>query len=659
LIALLVFLTGLPATALAQGSLYDPYAAQQTQPQAQSSQPGSAPGATIPQTGAYPTPNTAVPPTTGDGGFSPTVIQNNVSPTAQPATTPVTNPTAPAAIPPPLYARPGSTPGQFELFTRPPPEPGEFETFVAKALGAPLPRFGSSLILNGGKGFATSPTTTVPPDYRLNPGDELIIGVTGSVEADLRLTIDSEGRIFIPKVGSANVAGVRYGDLTAALTRKINEQYKQVTVSVAVGRLHGLTVYVTGQAVSPGAYTVSSLSTMVDAVLAASGPTAGGSFRTIQLRRGGELVTTLDLYDLLLKGDKSHDAILQNGDVIDIRPAGAEVALSGSVNAPAIYEAKPGETLADMIAFAGGLNSLADDTRLVVARLSDLDGAGTQQLTFAQARTLPAERGDIVRVLSVANIARPLERQAILATIDGEVDHPGRYYLAPGSTLGDLVARAGGMTSGAFVYGTDFQRASIRRQQKAGFDRAIDDVALAVAAAPLSELRGTADSIGTAQARQQSALAVTSRLKQIEPDGRIVLNLPYGASNLPLETKLEDNDRITIPAQPKTVGVFGAVYEPGSFLFTSSMRLSDYLKMAGGSQRFADGGSIFVVRANGSVVSSHQVQNFGSQPALPGDVIYVPIRTSPGAFERVREIATVVYQLGLGVATLAILASAI
>ena len=142
------------------------------------------------------------------------------------------------------------------------------------------------------------------------------------------------------------------------------------------------------------------------------------------------------------------------------------------------------------------------------------------------------------------------------------------------------------------------------------------------------------------------------------PDGRIVLNLPYGANNLPLETKLEDNDRITIPPTPKTVGVFGAVYEPGSFLFASTLRLGDYLKMAGGSQRFADGGSIFVVRANGSVISSHQVHDFGGLPALPGDVIYVPIRTSPSAFERLREIATVVYQLGLGVATLAILAAA-
>jgi len=595
----------------------------------------------------------------GAGGYSPAVI-----PGLLPAGTrieqdvPLTPVTAPiiatGAIDAPLYARPGATPGQFELFTRAPPQPGEFEAFVDKTLDKPLPRFGASLVLNGGRGFATPANATVPPDYKLNPGDELIIGVTGPVEANLSLVIDREGRIVIPKIGPVNVAGIRYGDLADAISRRFSEQYKQVKVSVVIGRLHGIAVYVTGYAVTPGAYTVSSLSTLVDAVLAAGGPAAGGSFRLIDLQRNGKLVTSLDLYDLLLKGDKSRDAILENEDVINVRPAGAELAISGSVNAPAIYEAKPGDTLADVIGYAGGLNALADRSRLVVVRLGDLDAAGSQQLTFDQARTFPAEGGDLVRVLSLADVIRPQERQAILATIDGEVDRPGRYYLPAGATLSDLLKQSGGLTSGAFVFGTQFQRESVRRQQQQSFDTAIHDLELSVTLSPLSAPRAEQ---AVYQASSQNALQAIQRLRDTKPDGRIVLNLPYGSSDLPVRLTLQDGDHVFIPPEPTTVGVFGAVYAPGSFVFRSGAHVEEYLKLAGGSRRYADRGEVFVVRASGQVISNKAVHDFGHQPALPGDVIFVPARTSPGAFERVKEIATIIYQLGLSAATVGILAS--
>jgi polysaccharide export outer membrane protein len=538
-----------------------------------------------------------------------------------------------------------------------PPLLSEFEKYVSERAGRPLPRFGSTLLLNGAQGFAVSPTATVPPDYTLNPGDELLIGVTGSIEVDLQLTVDPEGRIFIPRVGAVSVAGVRYGDLAAALKHRFNEQYKKVNVSVVIGHLHGLTVYVTGFAVSPGAYTISSLSTMVDAVIAAGGPAGGGSFRSVQLRRGGQLVATLDLYDLLLSGDKSHDVSLQNQDVLNIEPVGPELAMTGSVNQEAIYEAKPGETLGDIIRYAGGLNSLADESRLLVARLADLDKNGSEELTLAAAKAFPAERGDIVRVLSLANIARPLERQAILATIEGEVDHPGRYYLRPGSTVGDLLSQAGGLTAGAFVYGTDVSRDSLRQQQQVSFDRAIADLQLDAAASPLSDIRTIADHGAGAGARAQAALAIIDRLKAQKPDGRLVLALGPDATALPPNLTLENNDRIYVPHRPTTVGVFGAVYQTGSFLYTPGTRISAYLRLSGGPKRIAERGDMFVVRANGSVLSARQTHDLANQPALPGDVIFVPVRTTGGAFEKFLLLAQVISQFAITGLTLAALGS--
>jgi len=643
-------------------TFYDPYAPQQTQ-----SQQNGANGANGGANGATNTGSNQSPPGSGvqgtgapqsnpsaTGSFSPTYLPDYGGQTAGEANgqstrdTQVTNPTG-GATPGPLYLRPGAKPGEFELFQRPPPPLSEFEVFVKQTLGQALPRFGASLVLTRALGFATAPTATVPPDYTLNPGDELLISVTGSVEAKLRLEIDNEGRIFVPRIGSINVAGIRYGDLADALSRRFAEQFKQAKVSVVIGRLHGLTIYVTGFAMSPGAYTVSSLSTMIDAVLAAGGPSAGGSFRSIQLRRAGRLIADLDLYDLLLNGDKSHDAVLQNDDVLNIAPAGPEVAVSGSVNNPAIFEAKRGETLGDMIRYAGGLDSLADDKRLVVVRLGDLDATGSRQITFDQARGFPAERGSIVRILSLATIARPQERQAILATIEGEIDHPGRYYLAPGATVADLLAQSGGLTSGAFVFGVQIQRETIRQQQQASFDKAIDNLELAAAAAPISSLTVGA---ATATARGQAALAIIARLRDRKPDGRLVLALAPDAVTLPGQLGLENNDRIFVPPRPKTVGVFGAVYQTGSFLYAPATRIGDYLKLAGGPQKFADRGDIFVVRANGAVLSSHQVHGLGSKPALPGDVIFVPVRTSPNAFDKLVEIASLVYEFGIGALTL-------
>ncbi len=561
------------------------------------------------------------------------------------------NPLTDNALPAPLYARPSASPGQFQLYQKPVAQLNEFEKFVKVTLGRPLPRFGSSLILNGGRGFTTSPTTTVPADYALNPGDELLIGVTGSVEANLRLVIDSQGKIFVPRLGAINVAGIRYGELQAALLRRFNEQYKQVKISAVVSRLHGITVYVTGYAVSPGSFVVSSLSTMIDAVLQAGGPSEGGSFRTIELRRGGRLVTTLDLYDLLLRGDTSRDAVLQNGDVLNIDPVGPESAVTGSVNSEGIYEAKPGETLGDLLHYAGGPTTLADDSRIFVARLANADKTGWEEIGVARASGYPAEAGDILRLVSRAPIAEPQERQAVLVSIEGEVEKPGRYYLRPGASVGELLSRAGGLTSSAFVFGTQIDRDSVQRQQQISFDKAVDDLELAAAAAPLSSLASSSDRASLDTSRQTAALAVIDRLRQRKPDGRLVLELPYEATALPTQLTLENNDKIYIPAKPTTIGVFGAVYRAGSFLYTGG-RLGDYVRLAGGAQRFADRGDVFVVRANGSVLAARIDKDFVRRAALPGDVIFMPVRTSQSALQRLVDIATIIFNFGIGAATI-------
>ena len=537
-----------------------------------------------------------------------------------------------------------------KLVDAPVAPPSEFETYVSALVGQPLRRFGSELLLPSARDFTAPPTTAIPPDYRINPGDELLLGITGSVQASgLRLVVDSEGRIFVPRVGAIAVGGVRYGDLHNLIERQVARQYRGFNLEVAIGRQHGITVYVTGFAARPGSYSASSLSTLVNAVLSAGGPAAGGSFRSIQLRRGGQLVSDFDLYDLLLKGDKRGDAVLQNGDVIYIAPAGEEVAVIGSVNRQAIFELAPDETLTDAILYAGGVNTVADNSRLMVLNGMAGADAGWREVAASEAGKQKARRGDVVRVLSHVGIARPLRQQPVLVTLSGEVARPGRYYVQPGTQMANVLAEAGGLTSEAFPYASVITRESVKHQQKLSYDRAIDDVELLLAAQPVT-------SVNRAQLAQPGNLAlihnIVDQLRRREPDGRLVFDLPVDAAALPGDLILENNDVVHIPARPVTVGVFGAVPSPASFAYRGGATVEDFVKSAGGIQKIGDKSEIFVVRANGTVLAGGK--RALRAPALPGDLVYVPIDADRGEFwARLRDITGTLFSGLVGAASIA------
>jgi protein involved in polysaccharide export with SLBB domain len=533
--------------------------------------------------------------------------------------------------------------------TKSPPPPNEFERFVLDATGKKLPRFGADLLLPSNRDYAVPATATVPPDYVMNVGDIVIISMTGSIEGSVEKEIDTNGRIFLPHVGPVQLAGVRYGDLKNTISRAIGTQYRGYAVNVGIRSLRGIRVYVTGFANNPGAYSINSLSTLSNAVLAAGGPSAGGSYRSIKLIRNDEVIREFDLYDFVLNGLKSGDAILQNQDVIQISPVGPEVAVTGSVNSEAIFEAKPGESLEQIIKYAGGTNSLADSSRLMLYRLSDFNKIGVREIGRSDASTMIARSGDIVQVLSEGTLIRPVEKQSVLVRIEGEVASPGSYYMPPNTPLEEVLQKAGGLTKRAFVFGTRFERTSVRRQQRESFNDAIQQLEVSLAAAPLTNgLNSDAAERGSQLAAAQAVLA---KLRQAEPDGRVVLGIEPEASTLPGDLILENNDRIFVPPRPTTVGVFGAVYRPASFLLdpTKVTTVAEYLKRSGGPIKSGARGEIFVVRANGAVLAKRD--GALKSRALPGDVIFVPVRTqSSSLWAKIREISTVIFQLGLSTA---------
>ncbi|HEY6444929.1 MAG TPA: SLBB domain-containing protein [Acidobacteriaceae bacterium] len=326
-------------------------------------------------------------------------------------------------------------PGRFQMPQTLPPEPlTEFQKFVASTTGQVLPIYGASLFRQVPSTFAPLDMVPVPPDYTIGPGDELRVRIWGQVNQRADLTVDRSGDIYLPQVGRIHVAGMPYSALDEHLRSAISRIYKNFDLTAEVGQIRAIQVYVAGEARRPGLYTVSSLSTLVDALFASGGPSAAGSLRHIELRRGPAIVTDFDLYGLLARGDKTKDVPLQSGDVIFIPPAGPEAALTGSVHHPAIFELRQGETLADAIADAGGASTVAAEARISIERIDDHRDRHTMEVTYdASGLATPLADGDLVRVLSIV----PKYQKTVI--LRGNTANPGRFAWHDGMRLSDLI----------------------------------------------------------------------------------------------------------------------------------------------------------------------------------------------------------------------------
>ncbi len=310
----------------------------------------------------------------------------------------------------------------------------EFQQMVADSVGHPLPLFGQSLFVQAPSTFSPVDLMQVPSDYVIGPGDELQIKIWGQVEANLRVIVDRAGQIYIPQVGQVAVAGLHYGDLEESLKRDVSRIFKNFQLTANIGRLHSVQVIVVGNARYPGTYTISALSSLVNAIFASGGPAPQGSLRHIQLRRDSATITDFDFYDLLIKGDKSKDVRIQSGDVIYIPPVGPLVAISGSVNTPAIYELKQNSTLNDLVEIAGDLSTVADTNKITIDRFVEHHARRTLEFPYDdQSRAEPLIDGDIVRVFSI------VPRFEDTVTLRGNVANPGRYPWKPGMRIRDLI----------------------------------------------------------------------------------------------------------------------------------------------------------------------------------------------------------------------------
>lgn len=573
------------------------------------------------------------------------------------APVPIPNVAAPAtpSSPPPPAAEAGSAPREA---AEPPPEPSEFERFVRDLNGGrEVPRLGAHLrrgVPGAGQALGQLETPArVPPHYVIQVGDEISVALWGSVDAQWTLRVDRAGRLTLPRVGPVAVAGATAGGLEPLLRQRLGQVFKSYELSAAVTQLSPMRVHLSGFVERPGDLVVPALTTLSAALAQARGPASGGSYRRIQLLRDGQPARDFDLYDLLRDGNRRSDVLLQPGDLIHVQPAGPQVAVLGSVHRPAVFEFRPGETVADALALAGGFSSVADRETLLIERLARRNDQGAGALHLPADATLPLEDGDVLRVRSRVAAAAPGQQRNKRVLVEGEVVSPGEYLLPAGATLADAVHAAGGATPAAFLFGTHLRRESVRAVQAQNYERALREMELSLSRA--ASARAGSDAAADTDASVRQTLA---RLRTLRPEGRVLLDITPAATALP-DVALEDGDRISLPAAHQSVGVFGSVYNTGSFQHAAGRTLGHYLARAGGVTAGADARAVFVVRANGSVHSAAQGSfwsrgdDFEALPALPGDTVFVPEDLFRGTVvQGAKDWTQILYQLGVGLAAL-------
>ncbi len=298
-----------------------------------------------------------------------------------------------------------------------------------------LRRFGYEMFAGEPSTFAPVSDVPVPGEYLVGPGDNIKVQLYGKENKEYDLVINREGVIQFPELGPIPVMGLSFSELRDSLSQRISEQMIGIESNITMGELRSIRIFVAGDAYKPGSYTVSSLSTITQALFVAGGVNEIGSLRNVQLKRNGKLVGTLDLYDLLMRGDASGDLRLHSGDVVFIPSIGGLVSVTGEVRRPAIYELKHNESMADVIAMAAGLNTGAYPKSSSIERYNSksLKTIVNVDLTSEQGRNTPAKAGDIVRVKSAS------EQYESAITIAGAVVRPGKYQWFAGQKVSDVL----------------------------------------------------------------------------------------------------------------------------------------------------------------------------------------------------------------------------
>jgi len=511
--------------------------------------------------------------------------------------------------------------------------------------------------------FRFSPSTFAPANivpvsfsYILGPGDELTVSYYGANEDSITGFIQRDGTFNLPLLGPVNLVGFTFLEAQEHLKKRIKEELDEMSIagsvdteiSINLNRLRSITVYVLGEAYKPGSYTLSALSTITNTLFLSGGVNKLGSLRNIQIKREGKLVTTYDLYDLLIKGDTTTDIKLQDGDTIFIPFIKNKVTLGGAFKRPHLYELLDGETLEDAISFAGGFKAeVGFNPEIELSTINRVSNKReiSKVVYNENAKNRKILNGDGLNVPEVSGL-KPSTIELI-----GEFKNPGVYSIREGDTVLDIVSKAGGYTNSAFVEGGVFLRKEVAKIEEEGFKRTADN---------LEELLFNVVQDGSIDVTEFTFLpiiTVIKRLREVEPIGRVVMSL----DTLDLKTdpysnfEVRHGDSIYVPKRPSSVSVVGEVLAATSIQFYPEKKVSDYIGAAGGLNSQADRDAIYIIGPDGQAeLYKKKFLRNSNIELIPGSTIVVSRDSRPWDAINMAQILTPIFaNLAISAASIA------
>ena len=510
-----------------------------------------------------------------------------------------------------------------------------------------LTQFGYEVFRRAGTRYDAIMNVPVGPDYVVGPGDSFTVHMWGRQNDRISVVVDRDGKIALPEVGVLSVSGLPFGKLPDYLESELKRKFTDFTMHITMGRLRTITVFVTGEAVVPGSHTLSSLSTVINAVFAAGGPSKNGTLRKIQLLRTDQAPVTIDLYDFLMGGDRSNDMRLQTGDTIHIPLIGSVVGVAGNVKRPAIYELKGDMTLADTLEIAGGINysgwlqrvqieRVQDHQRRIVTDFDLSEIANNEQpTTNHEPRTTNNELGTVVNDGDIIKIFSVTGGEQNVIRLEGHVVRPGKYELKPELMLSDVLSyesflpqvnleyaeinrlvppdfhpvvipfNLGQLLKGDATQDKKLMRFDVIRlyrwDEKGKRSVSVSGLVYTQGEYRLIEGMRIKDLIEAAGGLQKNAFKQRAQLtrRHADPNGfmyseQIVVDLQLAIANdLSSNILLADYDVLevfempTMAFQAKNVVVSGLVHDPNTYPLFEGMRISDLIVHAGGFSKNA------------------------------------------------------------------------
>ncbi len=496
--------------------------------------------------------------------------------------------------------------------------------------------------------FAPTSDIPIPTDYILGPGDFLEFNFFGSTNTKAQSYISREGEVVLPLLGPVNLLGLTFSEARETLSLKAKNELIGIEVTTSLKKLRSISVFLLGEAYKPGKYTVSGLSTVINALFVAGGVNENGSLRNIQVKRNNKVIAKYDFYEFLLKGSTESNIRLQDGDILFIPFIENIVNLGGAFKRPGKYEFIEGETVQDAISLAGGLTY--DASRDAPFEISSINNSNfTRELLYIDQSINDTERslnnGDVIN-LSLKSGIKPETIK-----VSGEVLNPGVYSIQPGDKVIDIIDRAGGYTNDSYSEGAVFLRKSVAELQKQSFLRSADD---------LERMMIDALSSGDLKELPEDGLVplnnLVAKLRSEEPLGRQVVELDY----LKLKTdpyvnfRVMDGDSIHIPRRPNSVAVVGEVLNSSTHAYIPSFTAENYIELSGGYNDFADKDRVFVILPNGQAKIVKRTLFGSGSSILPGSTIVISRDSNPfDILEITRIITPVLADLATSAAAIA------